>query len=138
MKKLHPPRGPNGGKRPGAGRPKGAVCQKTLTKELAREHLRTLVVAELAPMALAQIAAAKGIQHFVLREKSGKFKKVESAEAALAALNDPESVYEFWARDPSTHAFGYLVDQALDRAAQPQKLIGEDGGPAELVFRWQK
>ncbi len=116
--------------------PKGYTTRKTLSKEAAKAVLRAMVVAELTPMTQAQVSAAKGIQHFVLRDKAGKFQKVTSAEAAVAAMNNPEAVYEFWARDPSIQAYAYLVDQALDKAAQPQQVTGQDGGP--LVFTWQK
>ncbi len=105
-------------------------------KALIRARLAAIVAAEFEPMARAQVAFAKGVQHFVLRQKDGKFKKVESGEAAVAAMNDPEAVFEFWTRDPSTPAFGYLVDQTIDKAAQPQQVTGQDGGP--LVFTWQK
>lgn len=117
MKKTSP-KGSHGGKRQGAGKPPGKLWQSTIDKALHREELRKLVVAELEPMTKAQIAAAKGIQHFVLRDKSGKFQKVTSAEAAVAAMNDPEAVYDFWARDPNIQAFADLMNRALDKPTE--------------------
>ena len=100
------------------GKPKGHRTPATIDKILHREELRKLVVAELEPMTRAQIAAAKGIQHFVLRDKTGKFQKVTSAEAAVAAMNDPEAVYDFWARDPNVQAFADLMNRALDKPTE--------------------
>jgi len=120
------------------GRPKGSKTASTLSKEAAREVLRAMVIAQLAPMTDAQIAAAKGVQHFVLRQKDGKFKKVESAEAAIAALEDPEAVWEFWSRDPSTQAYMDLMNRALDKPAEQVKVTGDDGGPVRHIFSWKK
>lgn len=118
--------------------PKGYKTRKTIEKEVTREVVRQIVAAELEEMTKAQIAAAKGIQHFVLRGKDGKFKKVESAEAAVAALNDPDSVYEFWARDPSIQAYTDLVNRLNDKPAEQMRVTGADDGPVEHVFRWRK
>lgn len=122
----------------GSGKPKGYKAPKTLEKEAQRELLRQQVFAEQGPMTAAQIANAKGIQHFVLRDKHGKFEKVTSEEAAIAALNDPESIYEFWTRDPSIQAFTDLMNRAMDKPAEQVRVTGDDGGPIEHVFRWQR
>lgn len=106
-----------GGTRIG-GKPKGYKAPKTLEKEAAREAVRKQVIAEMTPMTAAQIAAAKGIQHFVLRDKNGRFEKVTSEVAALAALNDPEAVYEFWTRDPSIQAYTDLMNRAIDKPSE--------------------
>jgi|KBSSwiStaDraftv2_1062776.scaffolds.fasta_scaffold170279_2 hypothetical protein len=125
------------GKKTG-GRKKGTKGKKTLEKEAQRKVLQQFVFERMRGLLESQVSAAMGVQHFVLRDKTGKFKKVESAEAAVAAMNDPEAVYEFWARDPNTHAAAYLIDQALDKPAQRQEVTGLDGAPVEHVFRWQK
>lgn len=132
------PRPTKGHRVPGSGRKKGSTAPHTQEKLVLRELLRQKVAAHFGPLLDAQIANAQGIQHFVLRDKAGKFVRVTSAEAAVQALNNPESVYEFWTRDPSIQAAAYLIDQAIDKAAQPQKIGGEDGGPVEHVFRWQR
>ena len=63
------------------GRPKGTKLPKTLEKEAARALLRELVCLELGPLVEAQIRAALGIRHFVLREPDGKFKRVTNPAA---------------------------------------------------------
>ena len=60
-----------GGRRPGAGRPKGYKFQKTLDKEAARELVRQRVTAVLEPMLDAQIAHAMGLKYLVTRSKIG-------------------------------------------------------------------
>jgi hypothetical protein len=130
---------PRGGARPNTGPKKGSHHKATLDKLAQKEAFRQVVFKHQEALLSSAIASAKGIQHFVLRDKkTGKFEKVTSEQAAIAVMNDPESVYEFWTRDPSIAAFAYLFDQALDKAAQPQKLTGPEGGAIEVVLSWKK
>lgn len=118
----------HGGKRPGAGKPKGVKWPSTLAKDAARELTRQLVTAAIPDLVSAHVAHAQGIQHFVLRTKDGKFEKVTSADAAVAAMNDPESVYEFWTKDPSTQSFTDLMNRAIDKPKEQEqeiKIVGE-------------
>jgi hypothetical protein len=118
----------HGGKRPGAGRPKG------FDKERARARLREMVWAEMDAMTEAQIANAKGIKYLVAREKkTGKFLRVADVRSAVKS---GEEVIEVWEKDPSVHAYADLMDRALDKAAQPLK--GEPDSPLELRISWQK
>lgn len=126
---------PKGGKRRGAGRPKGRKDNKTLTKELGREALRAMVLAELQPMTDAQIANAKGISYLVYRNrKTGKFERVKSLEA----VDQEQETIEVWEKDPAIQAYTDLMNRALDKPAEQVKVTGEDGGPVEHVFRWQR
>lgn len=106
---------PRGGKRPGAGLPKGYKFAQTLTKDAAREQLRAMVFAELKPMVDAQIANAKGLKYLVVRDKTGKFVKV--TEAMAGAFNGDETV-EVWEKDPAVQAFTDLINRALDKPAE--------------------
>jgi len=45
----------------------------TISKEQARETLRTEVIAELKPLVQAQIASAMDIRHTFVRDKHGRF-----------------------------------------------------------------
>lgn len=116
------------------GRRKGSKNQTTLDKEASRELVRQIVTAHLEPMTLAQVANAKGIQHFVLRDKAGKFEKVTSEEAAIAAMNDPEAVYDFWTKDPSIAAYADLVNRANDKPKE-QVMDVKVTGEIDLVAR---
>jgi hypothetical protein len=127
-----------GGARPGAGYPKGRKKPHTLQKDAARELVRRLVTDNLQPLIAAQIANAQGLKYLVTRDKkTGKFIRVTEA-MAKAKQGDDEEIIEVWEKDPSVQAFTDLLNRALDKPAEQVKVTGEDGGPVEHVFRWQK
>ena len=103
------------------GRPQGSKAQNTLEKAAARQRVRELVCAELDPLIESQIQAARGVRHFVLREKNRKFKRVTDPATITHILNAPEGRYEYydiWTRDPSTAAFKDLVDRTIDKPTE--------------------
>lgn len=133
----------HGGKRNNAGRPAGGKNAATIDKELMREALRAVLVPEMASMTAAQVAAAKGVSHFILRDpKTGKFERVTDPERIVLALNadgaEEGSTFYIHTKDPSTQAYTDLMNRLLDKPAEQVKHTGEDGGPVEHVFRWQK
>jgi len=94
------------------GRPVGSRSKHTLDKELAREHVRQMVIARLGPLVEAQIANAEGIKYLVTRdEKTGKFIRVGAAMAGNAG----ERTIEVWEKDPAIQAFTDLLNRALDK-----------------------
>jgi hypothetical protein len=129
---------PRGGKRPGAGRPKGTtgIKQKaTLSKEAAREALRVIVMREMDEMSAAQIAAAKGLKYLVARhKKGGTFRPVRNV---LEAIKDEEQIIEVWEHRPSTQAFTDLMNRALDKPKEQMQEIEVHGleGLAERLAR---
>lgn len=127
-----------GGKRPGAGRRVGTKIAKTLEKEAAREALRALVMAELKPMADAQIANAKGIKFLVLRHaKSGKFiKRIEDLTGAVE-LDPANEIIEVWAKDPSVQAFTDLMNRTLDKPTEQVAADVTHSGVLEIRL-WQE
>lgn len=125
-----------GGKRPGAGRPKGAkgkpykAQQRTLDKEAARAVVRALVLREIEPLVMGQIANAKGLKYLVTRDKkTGKFVRVTEAMARHKQdLTENEEIIEVWEKDPSVQAFTDLLNRAIDKPAeqlQELKVTGE-------------
>lgn len=126
--------GPHGGKRPGAGKPKGVRWPSSLKKEEARERLRQHITAELLPMTDAQIAHAKGIKYLVVRAKNGgKFLRVTEA-MAKARLGDDEEIIEVWEKDPSTAAYIDLANRCLDKPKEQVQEV-QVSGSLELVTR---
>lgn len=128
---------PRGGKRPGAGKPKGTKHASTLSKEAAREALRQIVLEEMRAMAAAQIANAKGIKYVVARHKnSGKFERVTEAElqAILAGEDEDRIVLEVWEKDPSVQAFTDLMNRALDKPKEQEQEI-KLSGSADLIAK---
>ena len=127
---------PSGGKRPGAGRPKGIKLPATLDKILAREHVRELVTANLGPMIRAQIAHACGIGHLYTRDKAGKFNKIEDQAQVDALLANGTKDEDYWifTKDPSVQAFTDLLNRALDKPKEQEQSLDVKGS---LVLSWQ-
>lgn len=134
-------RGRNGGPRAGAGRPKGSQSKKTirrsLEKEEARELLRQIVTAEMEPLIKAQLANAKGIQHFFLRDpRTGQFTRITDPDVIEAALNSGDT-NSYWinTKDPNVQAFADLMNRALDKPAEHVTVGGDSKAP--LIVKWQ-
>lgn len=116
-----------GGKRPGAGRPKGAKNRPDapselakVDKELLREELRAAVRARMPELLAAQIANACGIKYLVARDKkTGKFRRLGEAGVPFEeTLRDEEEVIEVWEKDPSVQAFTDLMNRTIDKPAE--------------------
>lgn len=98
----------------------------TIDKVMARELVRAQILAEMPALVGAQIANAKGIQHFFLREpESGQFKKIEDPKLIEQALNsgDEGSYYWIFTKDPSIQAFSDLANRALDKPKDQEQEI---------------
>ena len=129
MKKL---KHTHGGKRPGAGMPKGYKTKKTIAKEVAREAIRQTILQHADAMLAAQITHAEGLKYLVTRDKkTGKFIRVGPAIAS----NSNEETIEVWEKDPSVQAFTDLMNRAIDKPAEHVQVSGSDGGPLEIVVR---
>lgn len=130
-----------GGARPGAGKKKGTLWKSTITKQLAREEARLHIQAHLPRMFNAQIEAACGVAHLMLRNTDGTWQKAPeriTAEEIELVLNGDPNRYFIATKDPNTQAFTILAAYALDKPAEQVKVTGADDGPIEHVFRWQK
>jgi hypothetical protein len=108
---------PRGGKRAGAGKPKGYRAPHTLDKIAARELVRQKVTAALEPMLRSQIAHAIGIGHLYTRDKNGKFTKIESQALVDELLTTGTENKDYWifTKDPSVQSFTDLLNRALDK-----------------------
>lgn len=128
-----------GGKRPGAGAPKGVKHAETISKELAREAVRAVVQRHMTRMLQAQIANACGIMHLMLRNPDGTWAKASSEKQIEAALNGDPSLYWIATKDPSIQAFTDLANRALDKPKEQEQtlaLTGPGGGP--VIYQWQE
>ena len=116
----------HGGKRKGAGKPKGVRWPSVVSKEAGREAVRHAVLLALQPMIEAQIANAQGIKYLVVREKaSGKFLRVGELRAGVLKPN--EEIIEVWEKDPSVQAFADLLNRALDKPAEQEQQHAHTG-----------
>jgi hypothetical protein len=122
----------HGGTRVGAGRPKGVKNKMTLEKEVAREALRELVMAELEPLVEAQIAHALGVSFLVVRNtKTGKITRVTKAQAK-GKLRRGEEIIEVWEKDPSVQAFTDLMNRCIDKPKEQKQEVEVAGNWDEL------
>jgi hypothetical protein len=121
---------PRGGKRPGAGGPKG------WDKERQRQKLREQFFARQDAMIDAQISQACGVKYLVARErKTGKFVEVteEQVKAILSGKDDTLEMMEVWEKQPSVQAFADLANRALGKPAEhvEQTITGD------LEIKWK-
>lgn len=100
------------------GRPRGSIGvprstkAQLVSKEMAREALRRLVLRDMRELVEAQISNAKGLKYLVTRDKgSGKFIKVGPAMASQVGAE----TIEVWEKEPSTPSFTDLMNRALDK-----------------------
>ena len=113
---------PRGGKRPGAGRPKGSKEQHTLAKEAAREALRVILTREMEGVAQALVSRCKGVRYFVTRNKTGKYEIVTDPAVVLAALNKQDGFTgEFYTEKPETAAIKEFFDRTVDKAKEQEQ-----------------
>ena len=110
------------------GRPKGRKNNATLSKEMAREALRNLVIANMRPMAEAQMAAAQGLKYLVKRDKrGGKFEVVTEEMVKAGIFEQDDVLIEVWDKQPSTPAFTDLMNRALDKPKEQEQSVKLDG-----------
>ena len=131
-----------GGKRPGAGRPKGTTGipqAATIEKSIARELIRQRILARMAPLVDAQLDNAEGIKHFMLRDpETGQFQRLTDPDQIVAALNMPHdeanSHYLIYTKDPSIQAFTDLMNRAIDKPKEQEQELAID---AKVEFVWK-
>jgi hypothetical protein len=124
---------PRGGARPNSGPKKGFNPKTgtkeapTISKEMAREALRQIVLREMDALVSAQIVNAKGLSYMVLRDKAtGKFLRV--GKDAAQHLKAGEQEIEIWEKDPSIQAFTDLFNRALDKPKEQEQDVHIKGG----------
>ena len=117
----------HGGKRSGAGNKGGkrGPYAPTLTKEMARDALRALVLAQMPELVGAQLAHAKGLKYLVRRDKgSGKFVRVT---ANMLDKQGEDDVIEMWEKEPNVPAFTDLLNRALDKPKEQEQELQVHG-----------
>lgn len=135
-----------GGKRPGAGKPKGYKHARTLEKEAAREHYHNRIVAELDPLIDAQLDLAKGYQTMWARafekdpksgqrRRTGKWERVTVAAEIAQLLNDGdagEDYYRIYTKDPDARMNDILMNRRFD---PPKSRVEIEGQPLVPLFQ---
>lgn len=121
---------PQGGlNNPPGGRPKGRKNDRTISKELAREAQRAVIMQHHERMLRAQIAHSIGIGHLFTRDKHGKYTKIENeaiADKLLAEGTEGKDFYIFM-KDPSVQAWTDLANRAFDKPKEQEQAVKIDG-----------
>ena len=123
---------PRGGARPNSGPAKGTKYgpqQATISKELAREALRQVVLKHMDRMVRSQMANAIGIGHLFTRDKTGKFSRITNEDEALNLLETGKEGEDFYIfmKDPSVQAFTDLMNRALDKPKEQEQEVALQG-----------
>lgn len=117
----------NGGKRRGAGRPKGSRSPHTIERDLALKHMRARVVEATDHLLTSQMAVAHGLTFlYVIKTVKGKRQKPRvvkdqaTIEMYLAdELINSRDEYFFMATErPNTAAIDSLFDRTYGRSVQ--------------------
>ena len=130
--------GKNGGKRPGAGRPRGspnkatisAHEEKAITRSVIREHIREYI----PDIIRAQRENAMGVQYMVLRAPDGSFVRATDVKQLDAALASGEAAFRIYTKEPHQGSASMLLAYAADKPVEPVEVTGAEGGP--LLVKW--
>lgn len=125
----------HGGRRAGAGAPKGHPNYLTADKVKMRQAARDHIAPHLLAILDAQKAHALGLSYLVVRDRAtGKFLRVGRGSAEK--LKPEEEIIEIWETTPSNEAAKVLLDRLLDKPSEHVELTGADGAPLEV--RWKE
>lgn len=137
-----------GGKREGAGKPKGSMNKKTVERKQAEEMMRQMILKKLTPIVNAQIQLAQGCTYLyrideILEDKKKTRKHVlvedprEIEEIMNATDGEAGSVgdnyYYLTTKSPENKAIDSLVDRVFGKAKQSMEITGDEDKP--LVVR---
>jgi len=124
-------KGKNGGKRPGAGMPKGTKIQRTIEKERTLKEYQEMIRNHALQLFHAQKVLAFGsytlfvVEHY--EDESGKIQKrkvlVEDTEMMEAILNNPDMVQGdnyvvIQTNSPDKFTIDSMLDRAFGKATQ--------------------
>lgn len=118
------------------GRPKGTKLAKTIEKEIAHEHLRQMVLANMRPLVERQMANCMGIGHMYTRDKHGRYTRIEDEAKVWEMLQTGVEGEQFWifTKDPSVSAFTDLMNRAIGKPVEAQE-VKHSGA---LTVKWQE
>ncbi|MGB8274117.1 MAG: hypothetical protein WCF16_02480 [Alphaproteobacteria bacterium] len=126
----------HGGKRAGAGKPKGSKWKSTLEKEAAYRLYREVVLQQMAPLVRTQVESAVGTCSKVavaeLTDRGLRLRRVTSEEE-LNTLADGGS-YRVFLTDPDLPMSRYLTDQVVGKPTENVTVSGLNGGPVVVRF----
>jgi hypothetical protein len=128
---------PRGGRRAGAGRPKGSKEPQTLEREAVLKAYRDRVCRVADRLLDAELAVAQGCSFLYRKPKAGKERKSERVtdpEVIRRFLdgeldNDESDWYFIVAEKPDTLTIRGMFDRLWDKPGQRHEVSGPEGGP---------
>ena len=121
-----------GGRRPGAGKPKGYKHKGTLLKAEARARFTTRVLAELDPLITAQLELAKGCIVMFGRLKN-EWVQVTDPAIMLKCLKSGAACYRIVSQPPDGRALKDIFDREFGRPVESVQHVGEGSGPIHII-----
>src|SRR5215813_13976926 len=123
-----------GGKRPGAGRPKGMKWPSTLAKAEARDKVRQFINARLPEFLEAMADNVIGIRHLMMRDpKTGKFERITGDAKQIDKALKSKNACWIYTKDPNVQAYTDLLNRAIDKPAEHVAIEGA----GSITIRWQ-
>ncbi len=119
----------HGGKRPGAGKPKGHKSAKTLEKEAVLEGLRQLYLKRADRSWTAQMDHAEGIGYMVIRRADGTYVRADDEKQINAALQAGGELMKIYTQAPNVAAFSDLNNRVFGKPPERMEISGKDGEP---------
>lgn len=108
----------HGGKRPGAGKPKGTTQAPSAAMRDRAECRRVYherVSRQLEPIVDAEVAAALGVSHMMAQDAKGQWTRVTDPDAMLRCLNGGTAFYRIYAQNPDLRAVTDILDRELGK-----------------------
>ena len=128
---------PKGGKRPGAGRPKGVTGRKPLpdgVRALVREKFQERVVKELQPLIDATMRSSIGATAMVVKS-GGRWRRARNEVEVLSHLED-DTGYIIQTLDPDGRILNSIWDRVMGKADQPLSLPeGSNLASVEVTYK---
>ena len=127
-----------GGKRPGAGRPRGAKDKATIEKEAVLAQYRLRIMQKADELLNAQFSLAEGISYLIrVDSKKGRPDK-------HVIVTDPEEIKDYFdkktkgyyyitTKDPDSGTIDSMLDRTFGRATQAVEVGGTGGGPIQFI-----
>ncbi len=134
----------NGGRRPGAGRPKGKMNARSIEKMAVKKEFEDRVAHQAHALFNAQVTLALGEQYLFVRyqvstpkgKRWSKFERVTDPEIMIQYLDgdfkeSKDQYFMITAAKPDAHAIDSLLDRAFGKA--PQNLNIKDDRPDPIA-----
>lgn len=118
-----------GGRRPGAGKPKGYKHASTIRKAADLELFRRRVHEQFEPLITAHLEAAKGAFQLFARTKDDTWVQVTDAATMQRCLDSGSTFYRFEQKAPNPQLLKDVWDRTFGPPAQLHTLQSPSGTP---------